>query len=415
MSLFKRGNVWWSYCYQDGVRHQYSTKTSNRKQAEKIEAKLREELNNQRFQIVEIDPDMKFDELAARFLASGSVRPHHRYHLKFLLPFFSEFPVLRITKSLTEEFRRQRMARASIKDATVNRDLSVLRHILYWGVDEQLLAANPLARMKMARERRTRRQILSIAEEEALLGAAKDHLRTMIIAALDTGMRRGEITSQLWEDIDFFRSVLSVTRSKTPEGESREIPLTRRLSELLLATRKPEGLVIGFRGKPVRIVKRAWQTALKNAAIRHVRFHDLRHTFNTRLMEAGVMQEIRMALMGHSTGGTVHGIYTHVEFPAKREAIQKLEQWVTEQQQTLNKENNDGSTKTDRSESTRGQAGTQTVEKKNSRGGGPGTGRQAENRDRGNGGRAKSKTEAASEIRGGEKAVRVRVVKGEKP
>jgi len=86
----------------------------------------------------------------------------------------------------------------------------------------------------MARERRTRRQVLSIAEEELLLGVAKDHLRIMIIAALDTGMRRGEITSQLWEDIDFFRAVLSVTRSKTPEGESREIPLTRRLLELLV-------------------------------------------------------------------------------------------------------------------------------------------------------------------------------------
>jgi integrase len=48
----------------------------------------------------------------------------------------------------------------------------------------------------------------------------------MITAALDTGMRRGEITSQIWEDVDFAQRVLFVTRSKTPEGESREIPLT---------------------------------------------------------------------------------------------------------------------------------------------------------------------------------------------
>ena len=411
--MFKRGGVWWIYRYEDGVRHQCSTKTSNRKQAERIEAKLKEEVNNQRFRIVEIDPAMQFNELAARFIASGSVRPHHIYHLKFLLPFFSDFPVIRITKSLTEEFRRQRMARASIKDATVNRDLSVLRHILYWGVDEQLLAANPLARMKMARERRTRRQILSIAEEEALLGIAKDHLRIMIIAALDTGMRRDEITSQRWEDIDFSRAVLSVTRSKTPEGESREIPLTRRLCELLLENRKSEGTVVEFNGKPVRIVKRAWQTALKNATIRHVRFHDLRHTFNTRLMEAGVMQEIRMALMGHSSGGTVHGNYTHVEFPAKREAIRKLEQWVKEQQQIKEKDN--ASSKTDESESTPGEAGTQTVEKENTRGGGPGTSRQAESRDRRDGGAVEREAAAAPQVRRSAKAVRVRVTRGKKP
>jgi integrase len=203
-----------------------------------------------------------------------------------------------------------------------------------------------------------------------LLGAAKDHLHAMIIAALDTGMRRGEITSQRWEDVDFSQRVLFVTRSKTPEGESREIPLTARLHKYLLEHRKADGLVVDFRGRPVRIVKRTWKTALKNAQIRHVRFHDLRHTFNTRLMEAGVMQEIRMALMGHSTGSRVHATYTHIELPAKREAIQKLEQWTIHQEQQMkdeNKEKTNAITEADRSEGGRpqnsgGQAGTQTVE-----------------------------------------------------
>jgi integrase len=307
------------------------------------------------------------------------------------------------------------MARASIKDATVNRDLSVLRHILYWGVDEQLLAANPLARMKMARERRTRRQILSIAEEDLLLGAAKEHLYAMTLVALDTGMRRGEITSQTWGDVDFSQKVLFVTHSKTPEGESREIPLTERLHAYLTHHRKNEGLVIDFRGHPVRIVKRSWKTALKNAGIRHVRFHDLRHTFNTRLMEAGVMQEIRMALMGHSTGGKTHSTYTHIELPAKREAIRKLEQWVTEQQQQLKKENHYASTETERSESgSGGEAGTQTVEEEDSRRNRLGPSRQAESRDRGDGGGSEGKTAAASEVRRSAQIVRGRVARGAK-
>src|SRR5205085_12656324 len=74
------------------------------------------------------------------------------------------------------------------------------------------------------------------------------------------------------------------------------------------------------------------KSALRRAGARHVRFHDLRHTFNTRLMEAGVMQEVRMALMGHSSGQKVHSSYTHVELPVKREAIDRLEQWVNQQQ-----------------------------------------------------------------------------------
>jgi len=366
MSLLKRGEVWWSYFYRDGIRHQYSTGTANRRQAETIETKLKEDVNARRFQIVDTDPHMTFGELAARFIASGSVRPRHKYHLKFLLPCFSDIPAVRITKSLAEDFRRERKnLNPSIKDATINRDLSVLRHILYWAVDEQLIAQNPLARLKMARERRTRRQVLSIAEEQMLLGAAKDHLSVIIIAALDTGMRRGEITSQRWEDIDFSQKALFVTRSKTPEGESREIPLTERLHAYLLEHRKTDGLVIDFRGRPVRIVKRAWKTALKNARIRHVRFHELRHTFNTRLMEAGVLQEIRMALMGHSSGSKIHATYTHIELPAKREAIRKLELCVQYQLQQQKKENTNAVTETDRSESNPGlQAGAQTWKKK---------------------------------------------------
>ena len=332
MSLFKRGNVWWSYFYVDGVRHQQSTGTSNRRQAETIEARLREEINNERFQLVRIDPDMTFGELAARFVSSGSVRPHHLYHLKFLLPFFERSVVLQMTRSMADEFRKaRRQCNPAIKDATVNRDLSVLRHLLYWAMDEQLIAANPLSRMRMARERRTRRQVLSMTEEQQLLVSASTHLQTMIIAALDTGMRRGEITGQRWEDIDFPRQVLFVTRSKTPEGESREIPLTGRFYGHLLRERRDRGLMVNYRGRPIRTIKTTWKTALRYSGIRHIRFHDLRHTFNTRLMEAGVLQEIRMALMGHSAGSTVHSTYTHIELPAKRDAVAKLERWVDQQ------------------------------------------------------------------------------------
>jgi integrase len=377
VSLLKRGNVWWSYFYLDGIRHQYSTGATNRRQAETIEARLKEEANNRRFQVVQADPHMTFAALAARFLAGGTARPHHIYHLKFLLPFFGETPVLRLTKPMAEEFRNRRKrekAGTPIKDATVNRDLSVLRHILYWAVDEQLLEGNPLARLKMARERRTKRQVLSLAEEQRLLPAASPHLRAMIITALDTGMRRGEITSQRWEDVDLDRGLLYVTRSKTPDGEAREIPLTKRLFALLSESRKDEGIVFDYQGQQVRILKTAWKTALKKGGVRHVRFHDLRHTFNTRLMEAGVLQEIRMALMGHSAGSKVHATYTHIELPAKREAIRKLEAWVNwQQQEQLKKEQNDVRTETTGIESNRSETGSgesrspETVEEEDAR------------------------------------------------
>jgi len=189
------------------------------------------------------------------------------------------------------------------------------------------LTANPLKGMSLTPERRKPRSVLGLDEEKLLLPAAAPHLHSIIIIALDTGMRRGELLNQLWEHVDFDRNLLFVTRSKTAGGEGREIPFTTRVHDLLLAERKEEGLLFTFKGKPIRIIKTAWVAAVRRAGIRYRRFHDLRHTFNTRLMEAGVMQEIRKALMGHSSGEDINSIYTHVELPAKREAIRKLETW----------------------------------------------------------------------------------------
>lgn len=335
MSLWKRGKVYWAYFYVNGVRRQYSTGTTNRRKAEAILQKLKEEANDSRFQMVEADPNITFGEIATRFVASGIAQPHHLYHLKILLPYFARYPVIRMTKNLTLEFRKYRRRGKALKESTLNRDLSVLRHILYWAVDEHLILANPLARLHMERERKTRRQVMSVSEEEKLLATTMDHLRPMIIAALDTGMRRGEITHQLWQDIDLSRKLLYVTQSKTPEGEMREIPLTSRFADLLSGMRRDHGLVFTYKEDPVRIIKRSWKSALRRAGVRHMRFHDLRHTFNTRLMEAGVIQEVRMALMGHSSGHSVHSTYTHVELPIKRQAIARLEQWVKTQQQEL--------------------------------------------------------------------------------
>jgi hypothetical protein len=86
-------------------------------------------------------------------------------------------------------------------------------------------------------------------------------------------------------------------------------------------------------------------------------------------MEAGVLQEIRMTLMGHSAGSKVHAIYTHIELPAKRKAIRMLETWVDQQLQELNQqEKTDARTETDRREAGPGQArGSQTVEEEDAR------------------------------------------------
>ena len=211
-----------------------------------------------------------------------------------------------------------------------------LRHVLYWAQDEKLIPSNPIARIPMARVRRIARPVLSVEEEEKLLAGASPHLHDLIIAAVDTGMRRKELLTQRWEHVDLVRSVLTVTRSKTPEGEAREIPLTTRLKKLLEEHPEKSDLVFTYKGVAILGLKSAWNTAQVRAKLkRHFQFRDLRHCFASRLMEAGVIADVRKAIMGHEDGRNVHEGYIHVELPAKREAITKLERWVESQKSKL--------------------------------------------------------------------------------
>jgi integrase len=179
----------------------------------------------------------------------------------------------------------------------------------------------------MVRERRKRRPVMPVAEEAKLLAAASLHLAAIVILAFDTGMRRGELLHQLFEDIDFERRILFVSASKTAEGEKRPIPLTNRSFTLLDRLRKPSGLVFTYKGELIGSLKTGWRAAIRRAGIPYYRFHDLRHTFNSRLVECGVIADVRKELMGHSSGGDIHSLYTHVELPLLRDAIARLEAW----------------------------------------------------------------------------------------
>jgi integrase len=326
VSLFKRGNVYWSYVWEDGIRHARSTGTSNRRLAEQIDQKHKEEIRLKSAQLPDLKPKMLFAELAGRFLNEGSPKEWHRDRLKVLLPFFSTIEIGGITKGLVRRYREKRHSEKQLTETTVNRDIECLRHLLYWAVDEGILAANPIARIRLERERRKKKPVLSLTEEAQLLAAAAPHLRAITIFALDTGMRRGEILNQTWEDVDFERRLLNVTHSKTPEGEAREIPLTERVLTLLSGRKKGSGLIFTFEGRPIGSLKTGWKAAIRRAGIRYIRFHYLRHTFNTRLLELSIPREVRMALLGHTFGDT-HESYEHVELPMKREAIRILEAW----------------------------------------------------------------------------------------
>src|SRR6185437_13629050 len=182
---------------------------------------------------------------------------------------------------------------------------------------------------------RKKRPVMPVEHEVRLLAAASDHLREIATMALDSGMRRGELFRQLAEDIDFERRLVSVTHSKTAEGEHRLIPLTQRLYVMLFPYQNRNGLLFTCNGKAIGSLKTGWAAALRRAGLPHYRFHDLRHTFNSRLVECNVISDVRKELMGHSSGQDVHSLYTHIELPQLRDAIRRLETWYSDKLSSL--------------------------------------------------------------------------------
>lgn len=344
MSLYKRGNTYWSAIWIQGVRTMRSLGTSNRRRAETLEQQFRDELHTKRYRLPNLNPEMSFGELYARFLAEGDIKPYHIERAKQFLSYFAEMPIGQITKNEIARYRKWRQDRhvegrpegtKPLSETTLNRDCEVIRHCLFWSVDEGFLPANPIARMRMPRARGRRRPVLPVADERMLLAACSDHLRRIVITALDTGLRRGELLNQRWEDVDFDRQVISVSHSKTAEGEHRLVPMTQRVTEMLTAERKLTGMVFTFDGEPIGSIKTGWRGALRRSGIPRMRFHDLRHTFNSRLADLGVIADVRKALMGHSSGDDVNSLYTHVEIGTLREAIRRLDAWHTEKLRSL--------------------------------------------------------------------------------
>ena len=188
--------------------------------------------------------------------------------------------------------------------ATVLRELNLISHTLdiatkEWGLP---LPYNPakLVRRPLVRNERSRR--LTEGEEVRLLAACDigrtTWMKPLIVLALETGMRRGELLDLKWTDLDLSRRIAHVRRSKN--GEHRAVPLTRRatatLAEMQETTPNLTGPVVPVSGNAVRL---AFERIRARAGLADVRFHDLRHEAISRLFEFG-LRELEVAeISGH--------------------------------------------------------------------------------------------------------------------
>ncbi|HSL54169.1 MAG TPA: site-specific integrase, partial [Pyrinomonadaceae bacterium] len=182
---------------------------------------------------------------------------------------------------------------------------------------------------------------LSADEETRLMSqltGRRKHLYPLVALALGTGMRRGELLNLSWPHVDFLRGVIHVVNTKT--ARDRIIPMSQRVREVLIEQRKTQkgDLVFASRriakrraGEGLVDVKKAFVAACIDAGIEDFHFHDLRHTFATRLGDAGCNATTIARLLGHSNI-QMSMWYTHASDDSLRSAVEHA---ATKMPQTL--------------------------------------------------------------------------------
>lgn len=245
-----------------------------------------------------------------------------------LTPAFRAYRLNDITALQIEKYRARRLESGASK-STVNRELALMKRMFNLAIDWGFTLENPVRKVRFFSEKdNLKERILTREEEPRLLSLCKGHLKAVVLIALNTGMRLGEILGLRWSQVDLGRGQIRIERTKS--GLDRLVPINSVLQGVFSGLRGENGQS-GFvffnpsTGKPLTRVRKSFTTACRKAKICGLRFHDLRHTFASRLVEAGIDLITIKELLGHSSV-TITERYTHPNHGLKRVAVDLLTQ-----------------------------------------------------------------------------------------
>jgi integrase len=300
MGIYKKGNVYWMIKQYRGKKVERSLDTSAKRVAEERYSKVVSEIIDGSYFQRQYS-DITFMELKEKYMVKYQ-KQRDLNTLKRLTPYFGNMRLSEITAETVEDYILFR-ANEGAKPATIYQEFSLGRRIFNVARRKwKWISANPfsdvtfteLQEMDNARER-----FLTVEEEMLLVAnATPAYLCDIIIFALHTGCRRGEILACRWkEHIDMQRRTVAIRASKG--GKQKVIPMSQTLYRMLLRRSKVNNISGRLFPYEMTAVKDAFERAVRKSKIEDLHFHDLRHTFATRLVQSGVDLYTISRLMGH--------------------------------------------------------------------------------------------------------------------
>ncbi len=345
MGVYKRGDRWWVRHTIPGakqIREAVSFKgvkpeDITERMAEDYLAILRSEVVQGKYDNVVNKKAIRFEQLIQRYLEYvETYKTYHSYErdvtsAKHLSRFFKGKPINNLTSWQVEKYLSARQKEATIygrppSNASLNREIAMLRHMYNKAIEWNLVSSNPAAKIKPYKEKAKPLAVLTEDEFENLYDAASDFLKPILMVAVHTGMRRNEILNLKRSDVNMQQGYVLVRETKN--NEIRSVSLSEELRNEL----KPicdkindENAYVfpGKDGKPVKSIKSSFRGALKRSGINHIRFHDLRHCFGSKLATEGVELPVIKKLMGHKDLSTTMR-YLHPSPQHEKDAVEKI-------------------------------------------------------------------------------------------
>jgi len=257
---------------------------------------------------------------------------------------FLDIQLAEIDAWKVEKWRNERR-KQKVKPATINNNVNSLKGVLSRAVEWGVIPSHDLHKVKALKTDNTIVRYLSIDEEKRLRSALArrseklklerqsgnafrqqrgyellpdlsrcefpDHIAPIVILAMNTGLRKGELLSLTWSRVNLENDFITINADNAKSGKSRHIPLNKEAKAVLTNWQKdvvtlksqqplPNSFVFqGEEDQPITDIKKAWVNLLKQAAINDFRFHDLRHHFASKLVMAGVDLNTVRELLGH--------------------------------------------------------------------------------------------------------------------
>lgn len=330
----KRGDRW-QIDYFDPSGKRIRVNFKKKRDAEAELAKRVSLIAEGRYLDVKKDCKITLGELVAKYRENyGTQRSFNgwkRYCIQRWLDHFGSETILTNIRYVNLESYRNKLNRTPTQHgtprtiATINREMAALHHIFKKAAEWELIEKSPFDSKKslIAKENNKRFRFLSEDEITQLLDTCPAHLRNIVICAIHSGARKGEILSLKWEQIKNGHIYLG----KTKTDESRQIPISDELQAVLDTIRGREQLkspyVFLYDGKSILDIKVGFNAALKRAGIVGVRFHDLRHTCASHLALRGASLKTIQEILGHKNISTTMR-YAHLTQDHVKKAVNLL-------------------------------------------------------------------------------------------